>query len=156
MHRYDDCISLSRKVFEKNPTLFLVLDCLFNALHIKERYDEAFEAVKLCFSNLAKDFDHVFDQYEKLGYVATLNLEGDTLLAQSKSKYIAPGDIALLYIHAGNKEKALDCLEQAYEMRDPNVIYIGVRPVYAILHTEPRYQELLRKMNLPTGKQNIY
>ncbi len=153
VHRYDDCISVSREVFEKNPTLFLVFDTLFNALHMEERYDEAFEAVKLCFSNLGKNFEHVFDQYEKLGYSATLNLEGDTLLEQSKSKYIAPGDIALLYIHAGNKEKALDCLEQAYEIHDPNVIYIGVRPIYAILRDEPRYQELLRKMNLPVDEK---
>ena len=151
VNRYDDCISVSREVFEKNPTLFLVFDQLSEALHLTGRYEEAFVAVKLLCCNLAKDFDHVFDQYEKLGYADTLNLEGDTLLAQSKSKYIAPGDIALLYIHAGNKEKALDCLEQAYEMHDPNVIYIGVRPVYAILHNEPRYQELIRKLNLPTN-----
>jgi len=149
INRYNDAISASREVFEKNPTLFLVLEILFDALHITGRYEEAFEVVKLLYSSLLKDYDHVFDQYEKLGYAGTLNLEADTLMAQSKSKYFNPADIALLYIHAGNKERALDCLEQAYEMHDPNVIYIGQRTAYAILRDEPRYQELLRKLNLP-------
>jgi tetratricopeptide (TPR) repeat protein len=149
VHRYDDCISVSREVFEKNPTMFMALGSLFLALHMKERYDEAFETAKLCFCNVYQDFDHVFDQYEKLGYTGTLNLEGDTLLYQSKSKYIAPADIALFYILAGNKERALDCLEQAYEMHDPNVIYTGIYPQFKIIHNEPRFQELLRKMNLP-------
>jgi TolB-like protein len=148
VHRYDDCISVSRAVFEKNPTLFLVLGNLFLAYHMKERYDEAFKAAKLCFYNVYQEFDHVFDQYEKLGYSGTLNLEGDTLLAQSKSKYIAPADIAIMYILAGNKERALDCLEQAYEMHDPNVVYTGIYPQFSIIHHEPRYQELLRKLNL--------
>ena len=74
--RYDDCISLGREIFENNPTLFLVLQCPSIALHIKERYDEAFEATKLCFSNVYQDFIHVFDQYENLGYTDTLNLRG--------------------------------------------------------------------------------
>jgi tetratricopeptide (TPR) repeat protein len=52
VHRYDDCISLSREIFKKNPTLFLVLQCPSIALQMKKRYDEAFEATKLCFSNI--------------------------------------------------------------------------------------------------------
>ena len=58
------------------------------------RYEEAFEVMKNYYTNTYKDFDHVFDQYDKLGYASTLSLEGDTLLSQSKTKYILPIDIA--------------------------------------------------------------
>jgi len=149
VHRYDDCISISREVFEKNPSLICVVDCIFNALHMEGRYEEAFEEMKIFWSNYCKDHDHAFDQYEKLGYAETLNLEADTLMAQSKKKYVAPGDLAIIYIHAGNKEKTLDCLEQAYDIRDPNIPFTGIRPIYGLLRDEPRYQELLRKLNLP-------
>jgi hypothetical protein len=57
---------------------------------------------------MCKDFNHVLDQYDKLGYAGTLNLEGDTLLAQSKSMSLSPSDFAYLYLFAGNKERALD------------------------------------------------
>jgi TolB-like protein len=148
--RYDECISLCRELYEKNPTTFWPLTItLYIALHIKEKYDEAFEALKLAMCTQYKDFDHVFDQYENLGYDGTLNLEADTLLAQSKTKYISQCDVAFVYALTANKERALDCLEQAYEMRDPFVPYIGVSPNFALLHDEPRFQEIMRKLNLP-------
>jgi len=148
--RYDECISLCRELYEKNPATFWPLTItLYIALQMKEKYDEAFEALKLAMSIQYKDFDHVFDQYEKLGYTATLNLEADTLLAQSKTKYLSRCDVAFVYALTANKERALDCLEQAYEMRDPFVPYIGVSPNFAIFRNEPRYQEIMHKLNLP-------
>jgi TolB-like protein len=147
VQRYDEVISVSRELFDKNPTMFVALDPLFQALHLTGRYEEAFEVMKNCYTNMYKDFDHVFDQYDKLGYAGTLSLEGDTLLSQSRTKYIVPLDIAYFYIFAGNKEKALECLEQAYELHDPNLPYI-TRPTYESLRDEPRFQDLLRKLNL--------
>ena len=155
VRRYDDCISVGRDVLEKNPSLFGVLDQVKDALHLMGRCEEALEASRLYYSNLYKDFDNVFDQYERLGYAGTLNLEADTLMEQSKFKYVCPNDVATLYIHAGNKERALDCLEQAYEKRDSNIVYTGVRSVFAILSDEPRYQELLHKLRLPTGDKKL-
>jgi TolB-like protein len=147
VHKYDDAVTVSRELFDKNPTMFVALDPLFQALHLTGRYEEAFEVMKNCYTNMYKDFDHVFDQYDKLGYEGTLSLEGDTLLSQSRTKYIVPLDIAYFYIFAGNKGKALECLEQAYELHDPNLPYI-TRPTYESLRDEPRFQDLLRKLNL--------
>lgn len=149
-HRYDECISLCRELYEKNPTTFWpLMISLYIALHMKEKYDEALEALRLAMCTQYKDFDHVFDQYEKLGYDGTLNLEADTLLVQSKTKYLSRSDVAFIYALTANKERALDCLEQAYEMCDPVVPYTGVFPNLAILHDEPRYKEIMRKLNLP-------
>jgi len=150
LHRYDECISLCREFYGKNHTTYwMLLIGKYISHHMKEEYDEAFEALKIVFYIGYKDFEHVFDQYEKLGYAGTINLEADTLLAQSKTKYVSQYDLATMYSFAGNKEKALDCLEQAYEMRDPVVPYIGVFPNFGILRDEPRFQELMRKLNLP-------
>ncbi len=153
--RYDDCISICREVLEKNPTMLLTTGLLYQALYLTGRYEEAFEVIKLDFSkkDRFKDFDHVFDQYEKLGFAGTLNLEADTLLAQSKSKFLPPGALIDLYLMAGNKERALDCLEQAYEMHDPNMPYIATAPIFDSLRDEPRFQDLLRKMNLPVDEK---
>jgi len=149
--RYDEAISVSRDAYEKNPSMSNALDCVYHASHVTGRYDQAFEAIKIVYSKELADLDHVFDRFGALGYAGTLNLEADTLLAQSKSRYIAPTYLYDLYTFAGNKERALDEMEKAYEVRDPNILYMG-RPSYAILRDEPRYQELLRKLNLPTGK----
>jgi len=153
VQRYDDCISIGRDVLEKNPSIFGVLDQVKDALHLTGRYEEAFEASRLYYSHLYKDLDHVFDQYEKRGYSDTLSLEADALVEQSKLKYVCPNDIATLYIHAGNRERALDCLEQAHESRDSNIIFTGVRSVFANLRDEPRFKELLQKLKLPEANR---
>jgi serine/threonine protein kinase len=152
VHRYDDCISVCREVLDKSPDYFIIAEGLYMALYLTGRYKESLEAMELYYAGELFDFDHVFDQYDELGYVGTLNLEIDTLLEQSKSKPIRPTRLVTLYLYAGNKERALYWLEQAFEMRDLDIVGALTFPDRAILRDEPRYQELLRKMNLPAAK----
>ncbi len=55
------------------------------------------------------------------------------------------------YAMAGKSREALDQLELAFEERDPNVPYLGVWVEFRSLKNEPRFQELLRRMNLPSA-----
>jgi TolB-like protein len=153
VHRYDDCISVCREVLDKSPDYFIIAQSLYTALYLTGRYEESLEAMELYYTGEFIDLDHVFDQYEKLGYVGTLNLEIDTLLEQSKSKSVRPTRLVDLYLYTGNKEQTLYWLEQAYEMRDLDLPCALTFPDRDILRDEPRYQELLHKMNLPTGKK---
>jgi hypothetical protein len=113
------------------------------------KYKEEFEAWKLYFTSSFNNFMHVFDQANaKADYVSILNLEADTLVAQSKTKLINPTEIALIYACTGNKERAMNMLDRAYEMHDPNLAYL-LHPGYDSLRNEPRFQGLCKKMNLP-------
>ena len=58
-------------------------------------------------------------------------------------------DAAYNYAMAGDRALALDWLERAYADRDPNMPFIGVNPIFDPLRAEPRFQTLLRQMNLP-------
>jgi serine/threonine protein kinase len=149
--RYDDCISVCREVLNKSPDYFIIAQSLYTALYLTGRYEESLEAMELYYTGHLFDFDHAFDQYDKLGYVGTLNLEIDTLLAQSKSKFVQPTRLVDLYLYAGNKDRTLYWLEQAYETRDLDLPCALTFPDRAILRDEPRFQELLRKMNLTFG-----
>ena len=56
------------------------------------------------------------------------------------------------YIKLGKYDKAMDCLEKNYEMRDMSITYIATnKRIYDQLKDNPRYIELLRKMKLPLG-----
>jgi serine/threonine protein kinase/Tfp pilus assembly protein PilF len=50
---------------------------------------------------------------------------------------------------AGETREALDCLELDFEQHSPNMPYIGVQQELKSLRHEPRFQDLLRRMNLP-------
>lgn len=154
VHRFDDCISVCRKVLDKNPDYGEIAWSLYTALYLTERYEESLEAMELAYTWQLPDFDHVIDQYDRLGYVGTLNFEIETLLEQSKSKSksVRPTLFVNLYLYTGNKERTLYWLEQAYEMRDLDIVCALTFPDRAILRDEPRYQELLRKMNLPPAQ----
>ncbi len=70
-------------------------------------------------------------------------------LARSKLTYVLPMHIAALYAHAGRKDRALDWLEKAYQERDPLMVYLNVEPTWDSLRSDPRFQDLLRRMNFP-------
>ena len=147
--RYDDAIIAFQEVLKTDPAHGTAISNLPEALHMMGRYKEEFEAWKSYYTTSFKDFVHVFDQVNaKADYVSALNLEADTLVAQSKTKFINPTEIALVYACAGNKERALDMLDRAYEMHDPNLAGL-LHPGYNILRNEPRFQDLCKKMNLP-------
>jgi hypothetical protein len=48
----------------------------------------------------------------------------------------------------GDKDRALTYLEQAYEEQDPQLFYLKVVPFWDPLRSEPRFQALLRRVNL--------
>ena len=147
--RYDDAIVAFKDVLKTDPFNMAALSNLPEAFHMEGKYEEEFEAWKSYFTTSYNDFIHVFDQVrDNADYANTLNREADTLVAQSKSKYINPTEIALIYSCLGNKERAMDMLDRAYEMHDPNLPNL-LHPAYDILRNEPRFQALCKKMNLP-------
>jgi TolB-like protein len=149
-HRYDDAIRTFQEVLKIDPAHMLALGNLPEALHQAGRYKEEFEAWKSYFTTSFKDFVHVFDQGNaKGGYTGALELEADTLVAQSRINFITPFEIALIYACAGNKVRTMDMLERDYEVQDLNLPFIVNYPVLDSLHNEPRFQALCKKMNLP-------
>ncbi len=55
-----------------------------------------------------------------------MRLAAEKLAARSKLTYVQPTRIAELYLSAGEKDRALDWLEKAYEERDSHLVYIKV------------------------------
>ncbi len=61
-----------------------------------------------------------------------------------------PYNIALRYVDAEDPDRSMDWLEEAFEVRDPMLPYLRQPLYYDLLHSNSRYQDLLRRMNLPT------
>ncbi len=59
-----------------------------------------------------------------------------------------PYEIAGLYTALDDHHKALDMLELAYARRESSVIFLKVDPLLAPLRSEPRFQQLLKLMNM--------
>jgi hypothetical protein len=70
-------------------------------------------------------------------------------VARSKRQYVNPAGLADLYARLGENDQAFEWLEKARQERDNSIAFIKVEPTFDSLHSDPRFQGLLRRMNLP-------
>ena len=61
----------------------------------------------------------------------------------------APYQIAQVYAWRGERDKAFEWLERAYQERDPGLPYLKLDPFNRPLYDDPRYAALLAKLRLP-------
>ena len=73
----------------------------------------------------------------------------DRLVTLSKATAVEPYFLAYAYAGLGDKARALDLLERTVEERSPNAVMLKT-DFERMLGSEPRYQALLRKINIPS------
>ncbi len=84
--------------------------------------------------------------YSAMGHTA----DSDAALeAMHQSGAYLPSDFARVYAFRGDRDRALNYLEKAYQTHDPFLWYIKGDPTLKHLEADPRYKAFLRKMNLP-------
>ncbi len=70
------------------------------------------------------------------------------MLKLSATKFVSPYNIALLFNALDDRENAIQWLEKGYDERDPKMVFIEVEPKWNNLRKEPRFAELITRMNL--------
>jgi len=84
------------------------------------------------------------DREEALRIVAELQ---DT----SVRKYVSSFAVAAVYAGWQDRDLTLDWLEKAYDERATWMIFLNVHPYFDFLRSEPRFQNLVRKIGLPNA-----
>jgi len=89
--------------------------------------------------------------------VSVLAASGDRvaarqLLAEIEERFVVDplprGVLARAHLALGEKDRALQWLEEAVEERDQTVFSLKVNPDWDPIRSEPRYHKLLKRMNL--------
>jgi len=70
------------------------------------------------------------------------------LLKSSSERYVSPYNLALIYSGLGERDEAPSWLERAYEHRDQKIVFLKVEPKWDNLRADPRFNSLLKRMNL--------
>jgi tetratricopeptide (TPR) repeat protein len=71
------------------------------------------------------------------------------LLTAAKREYVAPTIVAWVYSGLGDKDKAFEWLEKAYDNRLGDIVYLNLEPAWEPLRDDPRYAALAKKVGLP-------
>ncbi len=69
------------------------------------------------------------------------------LAARAKQRYVPSYQIALVHAGLGDKDKAFEYLEKAFEERSTLLTYLKMDPRFDSLRGDPRYQAMLRRLN---------
>jgi tetratricopeptide (TPR) repeat protein len=149
---YDQAIEQSRKALELNPNFWLTHSTLAGVYRKKGMYDEAIAGYRKAASGSGAypwPLAHLAYTYGLAGR----RREGLEILFQlkelSEQRYVRPDMIAHAYAGLGQKDEALQLLEKAHEMHELDAYRFVVRGAFEPLRDDPRFQELLRRMNLP-------
>lgn len=71
----------------------------------------------------------------------------DNYSEASKSNYLPQVQRAFIHIGIGEYDEAIRLLEEAYEAKSWFVIFIGIEPWYDPIRDDPRFQNLVARMN---------
>jgi tetratricopeptide (TPR) repeat protein len=73
----------------------------------------------------------------------------DDLTKLTKQKYVSPYFLAGIHVGLGEIGRAIEYLEKSYEEQSHWLIYLHIDPSMDELRSEPRFQDLLRRVGLP-------
>jgi TolB-like protein/Tfp pilus assembly protein PilF len=68
----------------------------------------------------------------------------------TKKRYVTPYVVAHIHAALGQRDEAFHWLEIAYEQRAEWMVLLKIDPCLDALRSDPRFQDLLRRMNFPT------
>jgi tetratricopeptide (TPR) repeat protein len=148
--RYDDAIAVIRDTLKTSPNDLIALSTLRSAYHMKRMDTEALDAWKASYAARGDQAagEALVRGFQEGGYPKALERAAEILAVRSRTAYVPAWQIGTLYTRAGKKDEALEWLEKAYQAHDPNMPYISVDPIFDILRDDPRFGDLLRRMNL--------
>jgi hypothetical protein len=71
------------------------------------------------------------------------------MMEESRSRYVSPFYVALVYAGLRDNNAALDWLEKAFRDRSNAMVFLKVDPELNSLRSLPRFQSLQSQLGLP-------
>jgi TolB-like protein len=150
--QYDEAIRRLRDTVSLFPDFAIAYGNLGGAYEAKGMYQEAIVAYQKQSSlsgASAAEVAALGQAYAKGGIRGYYLWELQRLREESKHRYVRAVAFAYLFAALGEKDQALSYLEKAYEDRDWHLTLLQISPSFDPLRSDPRFQDLLRRMNFP-------
>jgi serine/threonine-protein kinase len=152
--RPDEAIAQCQKTIDLDPSFYRVYGVLGLACAEKGMYPEAIRNLKKA-RELAGDATYVAQILSGLAYVNALSGKHDEarqyieeLESRARQGYMSPFWTAMAYVGLNQRKQAFAWLEKACEIHDPWLFVFPNLPIAAPLKADPRYHELLHRLNL--------
>jgi serine/threonine protein kinase/Tfp pilus assembly protein PilF len=149
--RYDEAIEQYRKAIEMDPNFFAAQREIGMVYVQKGQYQQAIaefqKALKLSPGDTFA-LGQLGQAYALAGQKSEATRILNTLKERSRQGYVRAYDLAAVATGLGDKDQALAWLEKAYQDRAEWLTWAKVEPWMDPLRSDPRFQDLLRRMRL--------
>ena len=114
---------------------------------MKEAADELETTVRL--SNGRNGRGRLAYVYGRLGQTDSARAITRSMIERFQREQILPYGVALGYTGMGDNDRALEWLERATDLHDPNIaLFLRTDPLLDPLRDHPRFRRLLRRVGL--------
>lgn len=146
----DEALSVLKSTAEMEPNFWLA-PLFMSRIYLKKgMYDEA-----IAVATKARDITHgnaeatatIAYALAKSGKSAEAMAILKELEDRAATHYVASYALAQIYNGLGEKEKTFDLLEKAFAHKDALMVFLKVEPKWDNLRSEPRFVELMKRMN---------
>jgi tetratricopeptide (TPR) repeat protein len=114
----------------------------------KGMYEEAIQQFKKL-GDQPHALGHMGNAYARMGREAEAREMIFELQKHVQNTGIGRYEIALVYAGLGEKDEAFAWLEKSFAARDKGLIYLKIDPPLDPLRSDPRFQDLVRRVGLP-------
>jgi len=148
--RHDESIEELKRVVEMDPGFASAYDNLWLAYHAKGDSARAFEWF-MRYHEQAQSSSELIDQfnavYQHSGWQGVLQKQRAVTLAKAQKGMFSPRyyRIAMLSALVGDKDQALEFLNEAFKYRSANITFLKTDPALDSLRSDPRFQELVQR-----------
>jgi serine/threonine-protein kinase len=149
--RYDEAVKQYNNVLEMNPDYWLARGNRAFAYEKLGKFQEAEADLK----KVLAVFPHtdakaaLGELYALSGKKAEARKFARELQKKSKEEYVAPYWLATIYAALSERDAAFRLLENAYAERSMWILDLKVDPRFSALRSDPRFEDLLRRVGLP-------
>jgi len=150
--QYDLAIDQFRKAIDMDPNFASARFDIAASYTEKRMYAEAIAEYQKGLAIAGRNLTYL----SELGWAharAGNTLEARKVLKQleeiSRQSYVPPFAFAFVYIGLGDKDHAFAWLEKEFEQRDNPIVFLKAEPLFDPLRSDPRFQDLLRRVGLP-------
>jgi serine/threonine protein kinase/Tfp pilus assembly protein PilF len=149
-HRSDQAIEQLRQVLDIDakftPARRRLEEVYAQTGKLKEAVEERQKLISLSGSpELAAS---IAEDFSKFGYKGVQQSWLDGLTEISKHGYVSSYSIAEGYMRVGQKDRAVEWLEKAYEEHDSGLVSIAVEPMFDPVRSDSRFKDIVRRMKL--------
>ncbi|HEX6189102.1 MAG TPA: protein kinase [Pyrinomonadaceae bacterium] len=176
MGRFEEAIAEERRALELDPLSLVINADMGRVLYYARRYKESLEQYRKTLQMDPADGTATADiiyVYELMGrndeWFSAMEHFNGVATSALREAYLAGGikgywrkrlevwnvrrdphfyPLAEIYTRVGEKDKAFEMLNQAYDEQAHGMAQLRVNPIFDPLRSDPRFSELLRRMNL--------